>query len=401
MIGEAEHGSFGIAVIDPDPRARGHLAMQFEGGTAVATYADVAALLEQPPSGPIVAVIGPGLADGPGLAEIAAMVRSRPDIQAILVADELTTGLLQQALRSGVRDVVSAAEPQALHESIHHLREALTQHPEVPPAAGTASGAEPGRVITVSSMKGGSGKTVVATNLAILLAQESPGPVVLVDADLQFGDVAVMLRLNVSLTIADSLAAGRDLDAQFLQSLLIRHEASGLFVLASPLEPSLADRIFPEDLLRVLGVLRSFCSYVVVDTPAVFNDVVVSLLEASDHIVLVTGMEIPTIKNTRLGLQTMRQLGMPDSKVTLLVNRANSKVQINVEEVERTLGLKAGVQLPSDIAVPQGINRGVPVVIGARRSDVTRSIEALADLVAAATGGEPAHRAPRGRFGRA
>src|SRR5581483_11220747 len=149
----------------------------------------------QPPGGrPIVVVFGPGLADGPGLAEIERFTRARPDAGAVLVAAELSTNLLQQALRSGVRDVLGApTEATSLTESVERVARTLTMVPTVGGSADDVSSL--GRVITVSSTKGGAGKSVVATNLATALARRSPRPVVLVDADLQFGDVAVMMRL--------------------------------------------------------------------------------------------------------------------------------------------------------------------------------------------------------------
>jgi pilus assembly protein CpaE len=137
----------------------------------------------------------------------------------------------------------------------------------------------------------------------------------------------------------------------------------------------------------------------VIDTPAHFNDVVLAALEASRDIVIVAGMEVPNIKNTKLGIQTLRRLGMPDSRLKLVVNRANSKVQLDVAQVERTLGLKAQVQLPSDIVVPQAINRGVPVVLDAPRSEITRAFEELAELFLESSVDAPRQKR-RTRFGR-
>ncbi len=136
----------------------------------------------------------------------------------------------------------------------------------------------------------------------------------------------------------------------------------------------------------------------VIDTPAQFNDVVLALIEHSDEIVLVAGMDIPNIKNTKLGLQTLRLLAVPDSKLTLLLNRANSKVKLDVGEVERTLGLKASCLVPSDIVVPQTVNKGVPVVLDQPRSDVSKSFERLADLFLSGAAAVPMNKA-RGRFG--
>jgi pilus assembly protein CpaE len=260
--------------------------------------------------------------------------------------------------------------------------------PTLAPAAGEVP--THGRVITVSSTKGGSGKSVVATNLATSLARRSSAPVVLVDADLQFGDVAVMMRLAAPHTVVDAVAAHDRLDAQFLQSLLVRHEPSGLLILPAPLEPSFAERVSGEDMVRIVEILQTFCAYVIIDTPAQFNDVVLALIEHSDDILMVAGMDIPNIKNTKLGLQTLRMLGVPEERLTLLLNRANAKVQLDVSEVERTLGIKAGSLIPSDIVVPQTVNKGVPVVLDAPRSEVARALEQLAGLFCDA----PASSAP-------
>ena len=395
--------SFALAVVDPDPKLRTRLALQLGEDSAVVTYSEVAALAEyQPPGRPLVVVFGPGMADGPGLAEIERFTRTRPDAGAILVAAELSTSLLQQALRSGVRDVLGApTEATSLTESVERVSRTLTMVPTLPSIGGLDDAPGQGRVITVSSTKGGSGKSVVATNLATALARRTTRPVVLVDADLQFGDVAVMMRLVTPHTIVDAVSAQGRLDAQFLQSLLVRHEPSGLLILPAPLEPSFAERVTPADMTRIIEILRSFCEYVVIDTPAQFNDVVIALIEHSDDILMVAGLDIPNIKNTKLGLQTLRLLEVGEEKLTLLLNRADSKVQLDVSEVERTLGLRAGSLVPSDIAVPQSVNKGVPVVLDAPRTEVARAFELLADRFSGGTAKAPAVKKSRTFFGRA
>jgi pilus assembly protein CpaE len=379
-------------VVDPDPAVRSRLADSLGGPGAVAGYPDAATLAAEHPAGRrIVAVFGPDLADPAGLADIDRLTRDHREVGAILLVPELSTALFQEALRCGVRDVLGfPVEQGALTESVDRVGRSLVG---APPLA--AERPERGRIITVSSMKGGSGRTVVATNLAVALARRSEGPVALVDADLQFGDVAVMLRLNALHTIVDAVPAVDRLDSQFLRNLLVRHEPRGLLVL-----PALAERVTGSDMLQILEILRTFCSHVVIDTPAQFNDVVLSVIEASDDIVVVAGMEIPNIKNTKLGLQTFQRLGVPDSKLHLLVNRSNSKVQLDFKEVERTLGLKAEAQIPSDIVVPQAINRGVAVVLDAPRSDVARAFEELADLFMSEHSATAPAKKARGRFGR-
>ena len=396
LTGDFSAAGFEVIVVDPDPRYRARLADQL--GAGVAAYGSVDELVERlRPNQPAVVVFGPGQAGPDSLGEIEKFTRTRPEVGAVLVASELSTALFQQALRSGVRDVVGyPAEAQLLHESVARVG-SMTVVPSVPVAAGPAP--ERGKVITVSSTKGGAGKSVVATNLAVLLAKRSSRPVVIVDADLQFGDVAILLRLASGHTIVDAVSSMDRLDAQLLQSLLTRHEASGLYVLPAPLEPSFAERVTGDDVLRIIDVLRSFCAYVIVDTPAQFNDVVLALIETSDDVVLVAGMDIPNIKNVKLGLQTLRLLSVSESKLHLLLNRANSKVKLDVSEVERTLGMSAEALIPSDIVVPQTVNKGVPLVLDAPRSDVAKAFEKLADLFSSVDANAPIGK-PKGRFGR-
>lgn len=399
MSSVAGSGPVEFVVVDPDPKLRTRLSMQLgEGSEAPASYPEVGELLERlRPGRPAVVIFGPGLADATGLGQIEKLTRAHPEIGAILVASELSTGLLQQALRSGVRDVLGfPTEPQLLQESVERVTGTLTVLPAPPPAA--AERQERGRVITISSTKGGSGKSVVATNLAVLLARQAGRPVALVDADLQFGDVAVLLRLTPQHTVVDAVANLDRLDAQLLQSLLVRHEPSGLLVLAAPIEPSFAERVSGADLMRIVEILQSFCAYVVVDTPAQFNDIVLGLIEHSDDVVLVAGMDIPSIKNIKLGLQTLRLLSVDESKLKLVLNRAYSKVKLDVGEVERTLGLKADTKVPSDIVVPQSVNKGVPVVLDAPKTPVARAFEELANLFLSEAADVPIGKA-RGRFG--
>jgi pilus assembly protein CpaE len=137
---------------------------------------------------------------------------------------------------------------------------------------------------------------------------------------------------------------------------------------------------------------------VVVDTPAQFNDVVLGLIEHSDDVLMVAAMDIPSIKNVKLGLQTLRLLSIPDHKLKLVLNRANSKVRLDVSEVERTLGLKADCLVPSDILVPQSVNKGTPAILDAPKSAVARAFEQLADLYSGVPSDVPISKA-RGRFG--
>lgn len=367
-----------VAVVDADQAVRSRLAMQL--GDFAVPLPSIEALTDRLTGIPLVAVLGPSCSGPQGLLAAELLINEHPEVGAILIAPELSTDMFRQALRAGIRDVLPAPVDTAqLTDSVTRVIETLAavRRPE-----GTSFGetGEQGLVITVFSTKGGAGKSVIAVNLAVVLARRSDRPVVLVDADLQFGDVAVMLKLAPQHTIVDAVGNIERLDPGLLQNLLVRHEPSGLLVLPAPLEPAFADQIAAEDMVRIVDMLRGFASYVVVDTPAYFNDVVLGLIEISDEVLLVAGMDIPNIKNVKIGLQTLRLLNTPMSKLRLILNRANSKVKLDVGEVERTLQVKADSLIPSDVVVPQSVNRGVPVVLDAPKSGVARSIEQLADL---------------------
>jgi pilus assembly protein CpaE len=378
-----------VVVVDGDVVVREHLMAELgEGARAV----DSLVSLEPELRGqPVVVVLGPASANPEGLAEAAQALYGRREVATVLVADELSADVLHMALRSGVRDVIAVPiDSRQLLEAVARVGQELLPA-EVAlidstkrPGFGDGVADEQGRVTTVFSTKGGAGKSMLAVNLGVALARKKPErPVVLVDADLQFGDVAVMLKLAPRHTIVDAIGSLDDLDSNLLRHLLMRHEPSGLLVLAAPLEPSFADQIQAAEVAEIISVLRTFCSHVVVDTPGYFNEVVLGLLEESDDILMIAGMDIPNIKNVKVALQTLRLLNIPVTKLHFVLNRANSRVKLDVAEVEKTLQLKADLLIPSDIAVPQSVNRGTPVVLDARKSGVARAIERLANMFVA------------------
>jgi pilus assembly protein CpaE len=368
-----------LAAVDGDPAVRARIALQLGGRTEA--YGTIEALAGRLSGRPMVGVFGPTFADHEGLTTIEKLVGDHPEFGAVLLTDEDSADLYRHALRSGVRDVLPVrVETAQLMESVSRVALSLAPAPRRPAEPSTPPTAL-GRVVTVFSTKGGSGKSVLAVNLAVLLAQRSDQPVVLIDADLQFGDAAVMLRLTPEHTVAEAVSSVDRLDTVALQALLLRHDESGVLVLPGPLDPAVADQILARDLVQVVEVARSLAAYVVIDTAAYFNDAVLSLLELSDDILLVAGMDIPSIKNARIGLQTLRLLDIPVTKVRLVLNRANSKVKLEVSEVERALELRAEVLVPSDIAVPQSVNKGTPVVLDSPRSPVSKALRKLADTL--------------------
>jgi len=378
---EVPMADFNVAVIESDPSLRSQLISDLGERVRAAAFPTIESLEERVEDGtPLVALLGPSCAGSAGLIAVERLTRSRPEIGTVLMVEALSTDVLQRALRAGVKDVLAAPiEPGELVLAVERVGGTLTPAGVVTPSEPGAP-AGYGRLITVFSTKGGAGKSVIAVNLAVTLARRSTRPVVLVDADLQFGDVAVMLKLAPQHTIVDAVNAIDKLDGPLLQSLLARHDPSELLVMPAPLEPAFADQIGSSQMLRIIELLRQTSEFVVVDAPAYFNDVVLGLIEASDDVLLVAGMDIPNIKNVKIGLQTLRLLNIPLSKLKLILNRANSKVKLDVGEVERTLGIKADCLVPSDVVVPQSVNRGTPVVLDAPKSGVAKSLEQLADL---------------------
>jgi pilus assembly protein CpaE len=357
-------------------------------GPGVTSFERVEDVLPRLNGSPVVVVLGPSCSSAEILATVERSLNGRPDVGTVLVADELSTTVLQLALRSGVKDVLTLqGDTLQIVEAIERVGAGLTTRasggvsPSAPTAIGGSDDGGLGRVTTVFSTKGGSGKSVLATNLAVVLAEKAEGPVCLVDADLQFGDVAVMMKLAPTHTIVDAVSSIDQLDTSLLESLLSTHQASGLRVLPAPLEPAFADQIGAAEMVKIVEVLRRFCSHVVIDTPAYFNDVVLGLVEVSDDVLLVAGMDIPNIKNVKIGLQTLRLLNTPMEKLRLILNRANSKVKLDIGGVERTLQVTADALIPSDVVVPQSVNKGVPFVHSHPKSGVAKAVRALADTL--------------------
>ena len=393
-----------LAVVDTDQAVRDYLASQL--GEGVAALGSLSELEPRLGLGPVVVVLGPSCVDPTDLATVERWSRTNSEVGAILVTSELSTTLLHTALRAGVKDVLSAPIDQMqLVDTVARVAEGLAMSPPsvMPGAPANADllepmEGEPGRVITVFSTKGGSGKSVTATNIAVALARTSDNPVVLIDGHLQFGDVAVMLKIQPQHTVVDAISQIEKLDPGMLLQLMTIHEPSGLHVLPAPLEPTFADQITGEQMVRMVEMLRGFAGHVIIDLPALFNDVVLSLIEVSDDIILVAGLDIPNIKNVKIGLSTLSLLNVSRDKLHLVLNRADSKVKLDVGEVEKTLQIHAVAHVPSDVVVPISVNRGSPVVLSAPKSEVAREFEKLAARFLTGTGVQAGSTSGRRRF---
>ena len=375
-------GGATLAIVDSDQAVRDYLAGLFTVRAEIATgLEDLEARFSLTPR---VVVLGPSCAEPDALAVVERWGRTYANVATVLITSELTTQLLHKALRAGVKDVLSAPIDQALLvETVDRVADALPSAEQMMAPGETTESSpladgESGRVISVFSTKGGSGKSVAATNIGVVLARRSQKPVVLVDGHMQFGDDAVMLKLQPHHTVMDAIAQLDRIDSSMIERMMTVHEPSGLYVLPAPMEPTFADQISGAQVARLIEVLQGFAGHVLVDLPAIFNEVVLSVIECSDEIILVAGLDIPNIKNVKIGLSTLQMLNVPKERLHLVLNRADSKVKLNVSEVERTLGIAAAAHVPSDVVVPISVNKGSPVVLSAPKSGVARAFEELA-----------------------
>ncbi len=380
MSSESDFDAEGIVFVDSDEEILRQTKVVFEG--RVQLLESVADAESSVIGGDAdVVFIGPSLATEEGIAEAAALSELDPDLLVVLVAPADVSGeVLRAAVRSGLHDVVEApltitAVTEALKtaERTHRRRVEPTPEPTKPLAEG--------RIITVMAAKGGSGKTVFASNVATLLARwGDPERVVIADADLQFGDVALVLQVDPKHTVVNAAKEGERLDGQFLETVLATH-SSGMRVLAAPLEPAFADEVPTVTYTKILGMLREMFDYVIVDTAPTLDERLLAILDKSDVVLFVVDMDLPSVKNAKLALETLRILNYPANKIKLVLNRSNSKARLDVDEIERSLRLPISASVPSDGLLPASVNEGIPIVESHPKSKPARAFEDVTRIV--------------------
>ena len=365
---------YDVAVVEPHARNRMRLGTHLAGAAQFESIDELVQHLR--PGRPVVAVFGPSLAVPYGFQQVQRLNAAHPQLGTVFAVDEVSADTLQAAIRAGARDTVAVSDPVALDQAVGRVGDLLggvrTSVPAVSDHRPT-----PGRLVVVFSTKGGVGKSTIAINLAVTLARKSPERVALVDADVNFGDVAVMLGIPPQHTVADAVATLQIGDVELIRSLMTRHE-SGCLVLPAPTEPLLDAPMPGDELVAVCSALQAMCGYVVVDTATQFDDSVLSLVEAADDVLLVGSMDIPSVKNLKIGMRALDLAGIAGPKMRLVLNRANTQVKLDVRDIEQVLGMRADFPIPSDIAVPIAVNAGVAVVDHQPKAAVTRAIEQLA-----------------------
>ncbi len=384
-----------ILVIEPDPSTRAALVHRLpepEPISEVDSLEEADETLQRLADSTSCLVLGPSL-DRAGALTFAEKVGQRDAVGVLLVAQELESAVLREALRAGVDDVLTLdAAPGEWDESLARARgRAATERGHRRPEV--AEDTERGRLVSVFSTKGGCGKSVVATNLALLAAERSKQNVGLIDLDLQSGDMAIMLQLMPALSIYDASQSVSHLDAEAMQGYLTPH-ASGVHLLAAPMEPSLGEQITATSIQTILELLRSLFPLTIIDGPPLFTDQMLGALDISDEIILVGSMDVPSIKSLKMAIQTLKQLGHSREKLRVVMNRADSKVGLRAAEVEKSLGVEIDVQIPSSRDVPLSINQGIPLAASRPKSPVVGAIgELVPDLIPQAD-----EQGERGRF---
>lgn len=298
-------------------------------------------------------------------------VKQRPERPVVVVMHGSPNGLLRQAFEAGADDVV--ALPQTPESVRFTLEKVLARRRG---AGHTGSAVAP--LVCVLGPKGGTGKTLASANLAVALARRDV-KVVLVDLDLQFGDIGLALGLPPDHTIYDLVKAGGPYDHDKIERYLTRH-SSGVKVLIGPTRPDHASAISVDFLRDVYASLRTMCDIVIVDTPPGFTPEVIATIDVSTSACVVGMLDSLSLKNTKLGLETLDLMGYPPENITVVLNRADSRVGITHDDVSAIMGRNPDVLVPSDREIPRSVNEGIPIVASRERSESAKAFQRLADI---------------------
>lgn len=306
-----------------------------------------------------------------------------PNVLVIVTFDKGGKKNLKKAMTDGARDyIVKPTSPDVYIDTILELydkdmkrREVLfgrkfRKEEEIKP-----------KIISVFSTKGGVGKSTISTNIAIALAQRTEEKVALVDFDLQFGDVSVMLNLYPERTIMELVKDIQSLDRELIEDYMILHE-SGLRVLPAPAKPEYADFVTGGNVQRILRTLKETYKYIIVDMAPAFHDVNLAALDLADDIFLITTLDLPTIKNIKSGLHVMKTLNYREDKIKLVLNRYHRNFGISVGDLEKTAEKKISHIVPEDSkTIIDAVNKGKPFVLNNPNCSVTKSIYNISDAI--------------------
>jgi pilus assembly protein CpaE len=307
--------------------------------------------------------------------------KHRPERPVVVMTEGSPNGFLREAFEAGADDVITL--PQSSEQIAFTLEKVVARRKGL---------AVPGRptapLIGILGPKGGTGKTLVAANLSVALAQRDAN-VVLVDLDLQFGDIGLALGLSPERTMYDLMKAGPPFDHEKLDRHMIRH-SSGVKVLIAPTRPDQASAVSIDHLRDIYASLRTMCDALIVDTPPGFTPEVIATIDASSDICMVGMLDSLSLKNTKLGIETLDLMGYETEKISLVLNRADSRVGITPEDVSTIVGRSPDVLIPSDREIPRSVNEGTPIVAAKPQSGAAKAFRTLADRYARTPASAPA-----------
>jgi len=351
---------------------------------------------------PDVILMDINMPDMDGITATEVLANTVPESPVIMMSVQGEGDYMRRSMLAGAREFLtkpfSADELVSAIRHVHELQKVTRARYAAAPAAGGAapgtasSEPETGRVFVLFSPKGGVGRTTIATNLAVALHQSTAKPVALVDGSLPFGDVGVILNMNPKAkTIADLVGSFETADADVLESVLVSH-SSGIRVMLAPPTPEAAELISGPNMKHVLDTLRQRYAYIVVDTWPSFQEVVLTMMDTADVVLVPMTLEITSLKNVRGFLEIAEKLGYGSDKVQLVANRNDSSGGIKASDIESSLARKIPHSIVSDgRTLVLAVNRGVPFVISHRDNQVSKDVFALAARLAGpAATAEPA-----------
>ncbi len=344
---------------------------------------------------PDVVLMDINMPDMDGIAATEAIRSKLPAVQVVILSVQSDQNYMRRAMLAGARDFLT--KPPMGDELISAIRRAgsmaqtersKSAHVQVTPISPSMGimpgyGTPKGKIVTIYSPKGGTGCTTIAVNLALTLNNEDTR-VVLVDGNLQFGDVAVFVNEQGKNTIIDLAPRADELDPEIVEEVMLKHAASGLHILAAPSRPEYAEKVSSGQFARMLEYLRQLYAYVIVDTPALLTDVTLSAIDVGDIIVLVTTQDIPSIKNCRLFLDLLQTLGVERERILFVMNRFDKRINITPDRVTENLKQEVVSVIPFDEqTATKAVNRGVPFVLDNKNQPAARGIFSLAESVRA------------------
>jgi len=385
-----------VLIVDDIPETRENLRklLYFENdievvGAAVSGEEGIQMAKELEPHIVLMDINMPGV---DGITASEAISQEVPTAQVIMMSVQGEADYLRRSMLAGAREfLIKPFSSDELVSSIRRVYElgaaqrARYQAP-APPVSVTAqrqpsAPEELGKVISVFSPKGGTGCSTIAANLAIALQMETEAKVVLVDGSLQFGDIAVLLNLKPVRTIADLVPHMNELDGDLVDSVVVPH-SSGIKTLLAPTRPEMADLVVPDHMKRILEELKKTFDCIVVDTWTSLHDLVLTIMDVSDRIVLITTPDIPSIKNTKLFFEVTEALGYPSEKVCLTINKVDRRSSIRAEDIETGVKHPVAATLALDERVAAlAANQGAPFVLSAANSPIAQSVVDLAHLL--------------------